>query len=379
LRIAVVAGESSGDILGAGLIRALKRRFPEACFEGIGGPLMQEAGLHSIYPMERLSVMGLVEVLGRLRELIGIRRSLRERWLQAPPDLFVGIDAPDFNLSLERALRQGGIPTCHYVSPSVWAWRKRRIKKIARSTDLMLCLFPFEARFYAEAGIDARFVGHTLADELPIEPDTLAARVALNLPEKQRVVALLPGSRGGEVQRLAPLFIEAARQCLRQLPDLHFVIPAASESRYEELQLLLEAAPDLSVELVRGRSREVMASADVILMASGTAALEGLLLKKPMVVAYRMSPLTYAILSRMIKVPYVSLPNLLAGEALVPELLQEQATPKALVQALMEQLDQPERLDKLKRRFSEIHQQLRCNASEQAADAVASLLLNSRR
>ena len=227
MRIAIVAGESSGDILGAGLIRALCARHPDLHFEGIGGPLMIAEGFDSLVPMERLSVMGLVEVLGRLPELLGIRRRLRRRWLTQPPDIFIGIDAPDFNLTLEQSLRQAGIPTAHYVSPSVWAWREKRVRKIARSTDLMLCLLPFEAAFYEKAGVDARFVGHTLADELPLEPDREGARAALGLDDSTPRVALLPGSRGGEVERLAPLFIEAARRCLRQRPNLALQAPHA--------------------------------------------------------------------------------------------------------------------------------------------------------
>ncbi len=373
MRIALVAGEASGDILGAGLIRALKQQYPDARFEGIAGPLMMAEGMDSLVPMERLSVMGLVEVLGRLRELLGIRKQLRQRWLDNPPDVFVGIDAPDFNLPLERRLREANIATVHYVSPSVWAWREKRVNKIARSTDLMLCLLPFEKQFYDRNGVDARFIGHTLADELPIEADTAAARKQLGLPDQSLTVALLPGSRGGEVERLAPLFLETARWLLQRRSDLRFLIPAANVERMKQLQQLLDGQ-GLPVTLVEGQSREVMLASDAVLMASGTAALEGMLLKKPLVVAYRMAPLSYAIISRMLKVPYVSLPNLLADEPLVPELLQDQATPDALGQALLRQLSDSTHREYTVRRFTELHRQLRLDASARAAEAVLELI-----
>ncbi|WP_369832102.1 lipid-A-disaccharide synthase [Motiliproteus sp. MSK22-1] len=409
IRIAIVAGEASGDILGAGLIRALKEQLSSVAIdktavalnseietsghnpdgrqgsdtivagtvkiqlEGIAGPLMMAEGMESLFSMDRLSVMGLVEVLGRLRELLSIRKQLRQRWLENPPDLFIGIDAPDFNLPLEAKLRNAGIPTVHYVSPSVWAWREKRVLKIARSTDLMLCLLPFEKRFYDKHGVDARFVGHTLADELPVEVDTPAARKALALDDKQTWVALLPGSRAGEVEKLTPLFLDAARWLLKQKPTLKFILPAANRARFEQLRELL-SGQDLPVQLIEGRSREVMQASDAVLMASGTAALEGMLLKKPLVVAYRMAPLTFAIISRMLKVPYVSLPNLLADEPLVPELLQNDATAESLGRALLKQLDDKEHRDYLLQRFTQLHEQMRLNASQQAAKAVLELI-----
>ncbi len=373
MRIALVAGEASGDILGAGLIRAIGEQHPDVTFEGIGGPLMLAEGMRSEVAMERLSVMGLVEVLGRLRELLGIRRTLAQKWLANPPDLFIGIDAPDFNLSLERTLREGGVPTVHYVSPSVWAWRRGRLKGIARSTDLMLCLFPFETHFYAEAGIDARFVGHTLADQLPLEPDVAGARARLGITDNEPRVALLPGSRGGEVKLLAPLFLQAAKACLAAKPGLRFLLPAANDSRYEQLAALLTTMR-LPVQLLRGQSRDAMLACDAVLMASGTAALEGMLLKKPLVVAYKMAPLSYAIISRLLNVPYVSLPNLLADAPLIPELLQDQATPDALAKALLKQLDDGAHRQALCQRFSELHQQLRRDASHEAAKAVLELV-----
>jgi len=377
MRIAILAGEASGDILGAGLMRALQQRCPEPIeFEGIGGPLMEAEGLRSRFPMERLSVMGLVEVLGRLRELLGIRKQLRQHWLSNPPDIFIGIDAPDFNLPLERALRDASIPTVHYVSPSIWAWRRKRVNKIAKSTDLMLCLLPFEAAFYEQAGVDARFVGHTLADQLPLQPDVQQARQRLGLDPESRYIALLPGSREGEVSRLAPLFIAAAQQCLQQRPELKFVIPAVNDARYQQLQQLLQDLPqDFPLQLIHGQSRELMTAADAVLLASGTAALECMLLKTPMVVSYRLSALSFFILSRMIKVAYVSLPNLLADRMLVPELLQDDATPETLAAALLEQLDNPERQVV---HFTELHQQLRRDASVESAKAILDLLERRR-
>ncbi len=377
MRIGILAGEASGDILGAGLMRALKQHTSEAIeFEGIGGPLMQAEGLVSRFPMERLSVMGLVEVLGRLRELLGIRKQLRQHWQANPPDLFIGIDAPDFNLPLERSLREAAIPTVHYVSPSIWAWRRKRVNKIVKSTDLMLCLLPFEAAFYDQAGVDARFVGHTLADQLPLVADVQQARQSLGLNPDDQYIALLPGSREGEVSRLAPLFIAAARRCLAQRPDLKFVIPAVNEERYQQLQALLEnGMDDLPVQLVRGQSRELMTAADAVLLASGTAALECMLLKTPMVVSYRLSPLSFFILSRMIQVAYVSLPNLLADRMLVPELLQDQATPQALADSLLQQLDHPEQQVS---HFTALHQLLRRDASAESAKAVLELLQRRR-
>lgn len=373
LRIGIVAGEPSGDILGAHLIKALRKANPNIIFEGIAGPQMIDAGMSSWHSMERLSVMGLVEVLGRLRELLGIRKDLRERWLSNPPDVFIGIDAPDFNLPLERSLKEAAIPTVHYVSPSVWAWREKRVVKIAKSTDLMLCFLPFEKAFYDKHGVAANFIGHTLADEIPLETDQAKARETLSLGGDQRYVAILPGSRGGEVERLTPLFLATAQALLQKDPSLQFVIPAANQQRYEQLSDLL-AESELPVTLIEGQSREVMAAADVVLMASGTAALEAMLLKKPTVVSYRMAPLTYAIISRMLKVKYVSLPNLLADEMLVPELLQDQATPKSLSEAIWERLNNPELFEHIADRFTALHLQLKRDASRQAADSVLQLI-----
>lgn len=375
LRIGIVAGEASGDILGAGLMAALKSRIADIRFEGIGGPLMISEGFHSHVPMERLSVMGLVEVLGRLRELVGIRRDLIRHFLDNPPDLFIGIDSPDFTLGMEQRLRAAGIRTAHYVSPSVWAWRQSRVFKIAKAVDLMLTLFPFEARFYEEHRIPVRCVGHPLADLIPLEPDSEAARRALDLPLDRPVLALLPGSRGGEVQRLGEVFLQTARWLRRRVPDLEVVVPAVNAERRRQIEgILAQVAPDLDIRLIDGRSRDAMTAADVVLLASGTATLEAMLLKRPMVVAYRLAPTTYRIMKRIIKTPYIALPNLLARRQLVPELIQERANPVDLGKAVLRYLRYEIDVGRLQSQFLEIHRQLRLNASEQAAQALLELL-----
>jgi lipid-A-disaccharide synthase len=371
----IVAGEASGDILGAGLIRSLRRRYPGARFVGIGGDEMVSEGFHSLVPMERLSVMGLVEVLGRLRELFSIRARLMDYFLSNPPDVVIGIDSPDFTLGVERRCRDAGILTAHYVSPSVWAWRQKRIFKIAKAVDLMLTLFPFEARFYEEHEVPVSFVGHPLADIIPMEPDTVAARRNLGLDEQAPVLAILPGSRGGEVERLGGLFLEAARWIQSRRPDLQLAIPCVNREREQQVRALVDALDvKLAVTIVRGRSREVMAAADVVLLASGTATLEAMLLKKPMVVGYRLSNLSFKIVSKMVKSPYVALPNLLAKQPLVPELLQDDATPEALGQAVLERLENTDERERLALAFTEIHRSLRQNADEQAANAIATLI-----
>ncbi|UTW02925.1 lipid-A-disaccharide synthase [Amphritea atlantica] len=375
LRIGIVAGEASGDILGAGLLAELKQRFPDIEIEGIGGELMQAEGCHSLYPMERLSVMGLVEVLGRLRELLGIRRSLVSHFTEQRPDLFIGIDAPDFTLNLEGKLRLAGIPTVHYVSPSVWAWRSKRVFKILKTTDLMLTLFPFEAKFYQRHAMPVEFVGHPLANMIPVEPDQAAARADLNLPYDQKIVALMPGSRGGELKYLAEPFLDTARWLLKRNTDLVFVMPAANQERFDYLRALIDLHySDLPVKLVLKRSREVLTAADAVLIASGTATLEALLLKKPMVVAYRMAPVTYMILSRLVSSQYISLPNLLADAPLVPEILQNDVRPEILGPAIEQALIDSDEQSVLKQRFYQIHLQLRQDASRKAVDAIVRLL-----
>lgn len=369
LRIALVAGEASGDILGAGLMRALKAQHPAVEFIGVGGPLMQAEGLSSYFPMERLSVMGLVEVLGRLRELLARRKLLIKTLIEEKPDVFIGIDAPDFTLNIELKLRQAGIKTVHYVSPSVWAWRQKRVLKIREGCDLMLTLLPFEAQFYEEKGVPVRFVGHTLADAIPLQADRAAARAELGLPDGP-LVALMPGSRGGEVGRLGALFFDAAELLQAQKPGIRFVLPCASPQRRAQIETLLEGR-NLPLTLLDGQSHLALAACDAVLIASGTATLEALLYKRPMVVAYRLAPLTFWILKRMVKSPYISLPNLLAQRLLVPELLQDDATPEALAKTLLPLIDGGEEQT---RGFDDIHRTLRRDASNQAADAVLTLI-----
>ena len=369
IRVALVAGEASGDILGCGLMQAIKQRHPDAEFIGVGGARMEAEGLKSFFPMERLAVMGLVEVLGRLFELLRRRRQLARELIAAKPDVFIGIDAPDFNLGLELKLRRAGIKTVHYVSPSVWAWRQKRVLKIREACDLMLTLFPFEAQFYDEHQVPVRFVGHPLADAIPQQADRAAAREAVDLPQDEPVVALMPGSRGGEVARLGELFLDAAIRLRALRPGIHFLLPCATPERREQLEQML-AGRDLPLTLLNGRSHEALAACDAVLIASGTATLEALLYKRPMVVAYRVAPLTYRVLKRLVKSPYISLPNLLAERLLVPELIQDAATPEALAQAVAPLIDGGQVQTE---GFDLIHRALRRDASVSAADAVLKL------
>lgn len=374
LRIGIVVGEASGDILGAGLMTALRKHFPDAEFSGIGGPRMLALGFHSFFPQDRLAVMGLIEPLKRLPELLKIRDFLRDHFIANPPTVFIGIDSPDFNLTLEGNLKEKGIPTVHYVSPSVWAWRQKRIHKIARSVDLMLTLLPFEAEFYQQHRVPVEFVGHHLADEISLDVDQHEARHSLHIPQDARVIALLPGSRSSEVERLGQLFMETAVLCLQQDPGLQFIIPAANADRYRQLHLQLSAYVDFPIQLVNGQSQTVMAAADVVLMASGTTALEAMLLKRPMVIAYKLAWLSWAILSRMVKTPYVGLPNLLAGKQLVPELLQDKATPENMSAAVMHYFNNPQEAQALRDTFYQMHVSLKRDASDRAADAIARLI-----
>lgn len=371
LKVALVAGEASGDILGSGLMQALREQHPCIEFIGVGGPLMEACGLQSFFPMERLAVMGLVEVLGRLRELLRRRKELAAWLLEQQPDVFIGIDAPDFNLDLELKLRQQGIKTVHYVSPSVWAWRQKRVLKIRKACDLMLCLLPFEAQFYEEHQVPVHFVGHPLADSIALDNDPLVARQQLGLTVSAPVVALMPGSRGGEVGRLGELFLNSARLLHQRNPDIQFVLPAANAARKEQLQQLLAAFPELPVSLLEGQSQLALQACDAVLIASGTATLEAMLFKRPMVVAYRLAGLTYHILKRMVKSRHFALPNLLAGETLVPEFIQHAATAENLAAAIEQQLADGSRQTV---RFLELHQLMRRDASRQAASAVLQLV-----
>lgn len=371
LRVGILAGEVSGDILGSHLLAALKLRYNKVIIEGIGGPLMAQQGLESMFPMDRLSVMGFVEPLKRLPELLRIRSTVYKHFLSNPPDVFIGIDSPDFNLRLEYKLRRAGITTAHLVSPSVWAWRGGRIHKIKRSVDLMLTLFPFETQIYRAHEVPVEFVGHPLADEIPLQPEAAAARSRLNYAPVGKCLAIMPGSRAGEVRMLTPLFLEVARLLKAELPDISFLMPAANEARYGELQLYLEANPDVPVTLIRGQSRDAMAAADAVLLASGTATLEALLLKRPMVIAYKMAALSWAIISRIATTKYAGLPNVLADRELVPELLQERARADLIAAALLPLLIEGADRDSTIAEFDRIHRELRRGYGECAADAIA--------
>jgi len=376
LRIGIVVGEASGDILGAGLMDAIIARHPTAEFEGIGGERMLQRGFTSFFPQDRLAVMGLVEPLKRLPELLRIRRAIVKHFSDDPPDVFIGIDSPDFNLTIEEKLRAQGITTVHYVSPSVWAWRQKRVFKIARAVDLMLTFLPFEAQFYEKHNVPVKFVGHSLADEIPLEPQQKTAKTELGLDDSTRYVALMPGSRGGEVKLLGPEFWEAASLCLKQLPELKFIVPAANAARRKQIEQQLADYPELPITLVDGQSHQVMAAAEMVLMASGTTTLEAMLLKRPMVVAYKFTPLSYQIFKRLVKTRFFSLPNLLADEALVPELLQRDATPARMSEEMLAVLNNPERDQALQDRFTALHKVIKCDASAQAADAILQLIKN---
>lgn len=368
-RFVIVAGEASGDILGANLIKHLKHHFPDAIFEGIGGPLMIAQGFQSLFPMDRLSVMGLVEVLGRLRELLKIRKSIFQHATNHSVTAFIGIDSPDFNLPLAHKLKQRGIKTIHYVSPSVWAWRQKRIFKIKQSIDLMLTLFPFELGIYQQHDVPAVCVGHTLADEVPETCDKTAARTKLKIDTQVPWFAILPGSRGGEVSRLMPIFAQAMQIIQSRMSNARFIIPAANSERRDQIEIILKEV-GVSATVVDGQSRDVMAAGEAILLASGTAALEAMLVKRPMVVAYRFTALTFAIMKRLVKVPYVSLPNLLAQEKLVPELIQDDASPQRLAEELIKEWERFQQSDKLLTTFAKLHNELKMNAGETAALAI---------
>jgi lipid-A-disaccharide synthase len=374
LRIGIVAGEASGDNLAAGLITAIRERVPDAQFEGVAGPRMKEAGCSELFPMKELAVMGLVEVIRHLPRLLSIRRQLRRHFLENPPDVFVGVDAPDFNIGLEHSLRQAGIHTLHYVSPSVWAWRKKRVRKIARSVDCMLTLFPFEERFYAEQNVPARCVGHPMADLIADDVDRAQARRHIELEHNGPVVALLPGSRVGEIRRMAGDFLEAAAWCYQRRDDIHFVVPLANyECRLAFDEVLSTLDTKLPLSLLNGKGLEAMASANAVMLASGTASLECMLLKRPMVVAYRLSPATYRIARLMVKTKYFSLPNLLADRPLVKELIQDEVTPAAIGREILAMLEDPKRTEDLAQIFGGIHRGLRRDANRAAADAVLQL------
>ncbi|TCK18444.1 lipid-A-disaccharide synthase [Thiogranum longum] len=376
LRIGLVAGEVSGDQLGASLIHAIRERYPKTVFEGVAGPEMREAGCTALADIDALSVMGLAEVLGRLPSLVSLRRRLRRHFMASPPDVFVGIDAPDFNLGLEAGLKRAGIPVVHWVSPSVWAWRQYRVRKIGRSVDLMLTLFPFEEQFYRQHDIASFCTGHPLADDIPERSDPVHAQAKLGLQGGKRYVGLLPGSRRSEVARLLPVFLEAAQRCRQLAGDIEFLIPAANKNIYRQCQQVMAATAgcaDLSVTLFEGQAREVIQSADAILLASGTAALECLLVGRPMLVAYRLHPLSAPLAKRLLETPYVSLPNHLLGRMQVPEYLQQDVTPSRLAEGLLALLQDPERAAAQVAPFSAVHRDLKRGAAARAAQYIVEI------
>jgi lipid-A-disaccharide synthase len=371
MRIGIVAGESSGDLLGAGLIQAIRSQVPDAEFEGIAGPHMVEAGCQALFPSEKLSIFGLVDAFAHYRELRGIRGQLRAHFIAQKPDVIVGIDVPDFNLGLLEQCHAAGIPTVQYVSPQVWAWRRYRVKKIARSVDRVLTLFPFEAAFYEEHQVPVTFVGHPFADKIPLATDRNAARLNLGLPESGPVVAILPGSRISEMKYLARVFLDTARWCHERNNTIHYVVPLANPMVREIFEACLQQTDaDLPITVVDGQAREAMGAADAILMASGTATLEAMLIKRPMVVAYRMAWLNHLILRAWSNVKHFSLPNLLAGEGLVPECIQKDASPAHMGQFLLDYIEKPEVVQPLVERFTAIHHELRQNTDQRAAEAI---------
>lgn len=375
LRFALIAGEASGDQLGAGLIAEIKKRHPDAEFVGIGGDLMRQAGLTAWHDSQELAVMGLAEVLKHLPRLLRLRHAIFERILDWQPDVFIGIDAPDFNLRLEKKLKRKGIKTVHYVSPSIWAWRESRAKKIADSADRVLCLFPMEPPIYARYEVAADFVGHPIADRFDIEPDQSAARERLKLPRDKKILAVLPGSRRSEIQRLLPVFLDALSLLQQNHPDMAFVIPAANKSCRDVIESLLKNRSIGNLQVIDGQSHQAMIASDAILLASGTAALEALLAKRPMVVAYRISALTYFIVKAfgMMKIDYYSLPNVLANEAVVPELMQSNCTAENIAAALKPMVDSPQDYRSLTQKFIGIHQDLKRDANHLAANVVLEL------
>ncbi|MCR9423007.1 MAG: lipid-A-disaccharide synthase [Vibrio anguillarum] len=373
LRIGIVAGELSGDTLGEGFIQAIKQQYPNAQFVGIGGPKMIAQGCESLFDMEELAVMGLVEVLGRLPRLLKVKAQLVKYFKANPPDVFVGIDAPDFNLRLELDLKKAGIKTVHYVSPSVWAWRPKRIFKIDAATDLVLAFLPFEKAFYDKYQVACEFVGHTLADAIPLQPDKIAARELLKLETDKQWLAVLPGSRGGEVGLIAKPFIETCRQIKQKYPDIGFVVAAVNPKRKQQFETIWqEIAPELDFAIIEDTARNVITAADAVLLASGTVALECMLLKRPMVVGYKVNWLTGWLVQKLAITEFVSLPNILAGEELVPEFILDECDPQHLFPAVDSMLSRDN--SSLIERFTEMHHWIRKGADQQAAKAVLSLI-----
>ncbi len=377
--IALVAGEVSGDILGAGLINALKLHYPNARFIGVAGEQMKKAGCETLFDMEELSVMGLAEVLKHLPRLLKRRKQVVETMLEMEPDVFIGIDAPDFNLTVEEKLKANGIKTIHYVSPSVWAWRQNRVHKIKRATDLVLAFLPFEKAFYDKFDTPCRFIGHTMADAIALKPNRTEACEKLGLDESKRYVAILMGSRGSEIQFLAEPFLKTAQLLKEKHPDLEFLVPMVNEKRQAQLEAIkANIAPELELHILQGQARQAMIVAECTLLASGTAALEAMLCKSPMVVGYKMKPLTYWLAKKLVKTDYISLPNLLANAPLVPEMIQEECNPDNLAWSLNHYLSNDveslKQKNELKHRFTDLHKLIQCDADAQAAQAVVDVL-----
>jgi lipid-A-disaccharide synthase len=374
VRLAMVAGEASGDLLASLLIGGLRARWPDLALAGIGGPKMAARGFEAWWPSDKLAVRGYVEVLRHYREIKGIRDALGDRLRAEPPRAFVGVDAPDFNLGLEKRLKAAGIPAIHFVCPSIWAWRGGRAKKMAASCDHVLCLFPFEPELLRAHGVAASYVGHPLADAIPLAPPRAAARAALGLREDEPVVALLPGSRGSEIDAIAPTFLQAAVQLQRARPALRFVLPVAPGLGPRLDPLIAAHAPGLGLLRLDGRSHEALAACDVTLIASGTATLEAALFKRPMVIGYRMHPLSWQIMKRLAYQPWVGLPNILAREFLVPERIQDQCTPERLAADVLAGLDDAAGAARLQSRFTTMHLELRRDTARAATDAIAQVI-----
>jgi len=376
IRIGIVAGEKSGDLIAADLIRVLKQKHADISFEGIAGPEMLAAGCRAIYDSDELAVMGLTEVLKRLPGLLSIRKKIAQYFIDNPPDIFIGVDAPDFNLALERKLKSHNIKTVHYVSPSVWAWRQYRVKKIAKSVDKMLTLFPFEAKFYEKHGVPVKFIGHPMADQIPLECDTQSAREKMLVPQNKRVIGLLPGSRMSEVKQLLDLMLDTASYLSRHEENLFFIIPAATKNlkSYIEERITHREKNNISIKILDGNARDVMQASDLLLLASGTAALEAMLFKKPMIVTYKVSPLSYWLIKKLASVDKVSLPNHFDKEDPVPEYLQDQAIVDNIGPALLDLLRHKDKQEDICQNFLKYHKQLKLNASEVAANEILEML-----
>ncbi len=373
LRIAIVAGETSGDILAAGFISAFRKQYPDTVFEGIAGPRMLAAGCQTLCDMEELSVMGLAEVLPKIRRLLHIRKSLIQHFLDNPPDLYIGVDAPDFNLPVEKRLKQAGIRTIHYVCPTIWAWRESRAKKIAAATDSVFCIFPFEPEHCQKHGIDGHFVGHSLADQIDLDVDKAAARERLHVDVNDKVLAVLPGSRAGEVAMLLHDFVQSAELLAEKIPGLQVLIPVVNKQRKEQIDgMLAQWQISVGIRTVYGHAQDVMIASDAVLLASGTAALEAMLCKRPMVVAYKLKRLTYFMMQRLYKPKYFALPNILSGEQMVPELIQEQVNPQNVAKHLLQQWQRPSKPYLAK--CVELHQTLKQDADQTSARTAIELL-----